>query len=459
MFSTSRILKHVQKRSSNGSLSKRGFSIKSGIKTMSKLVVATTITTGLTVAGIYYLYTPRFSMSFIGKPQEFNKEVEKQFNLPPVEEFYPLLLTANFRGVLGLSNENEISMLESKYPKLWVSHALRATNHLNSNNKESFEKELKEIQRIAEQFPEENKLFNELIGVPSSIDDFIPDFKPVWTPVVEDKVWSYHSFNKALSEDARILTNTTVVRLKDGTIFIANPTTFDKEAVDEINKLGKVSALFTSTKAHCAALELATVIWPEAKVYGTDTLSKHDRPHLQWNFLTEENQKVFDDDFRFYPIKGHMFNEGLLYHNDSKSLIGITDLMLPGSEIRRSASGCPKNIPEQIYYLSVGEINTSGSSRRKTVSQVYHYAGCYDKKMMKESIEKILKLDVDHMPLGHGGVLNKEESKHELKEGFDWVLNPTNQYSFFEQKIIPLYWGYKSGFISMILEASSKRTK
>ena len=86
---------------------------------------------------------------------------------------------------------------------------------------------------------------------------------------------------------------------------------------------------------------------PNAKLYGTDPYTKHDQPNLPWNgFFTtkglvdsknilikeDDNNDNYDfniqNEFEFYCLSGHVFKEVLFYHKPSKSLLGITDMMI-----------------------------------------------------------------------------------------------------------------------------------
>jgi len=216
-----------------------------------------------------------------------------------------------------------------------------------------------------------------------------------------------------------------------------------------------VKALMTPTRAHGLAIDIATKIWPEAKVYGTDCETKHLQPKLTWNFLTEENQ-ILSPEFTYIPIKGHFMNEGLLYHHDTKSLLGFTDLTFQ-SQPSNFVPPPYKNWLGDSYFFMLSIYRPE--SKNKKYFGYYHYSFVTNYKKLKNSIEKLKNYDIEYVSFGHGGQLKGNHAKEELLTGWSWVLDPEKQWTWKDRIFLPPKWMLYSGFWRFLLEQIKPKRK
>jgi len=243
------------------------------------------------------------------------------------------------------------------------------------------------------------------------------------------------------------------VRLKDEkSLVIINPTSFSKEMQEKINSMGTVVAMITPVASHGVALSRChDSIWPEAKLYGTDIQFKHDEPQLPWtgfftprgyidceNVQNKEPPKELVDEFSPIPLTGHIFGETAFYHKPTKSLLGITDMMVCKPE------NPPDNIPWlfEAYGFALGMHRPDLNSPIAT--QSYHIMFCTDQRRLQSSIKQLMSHDIQHVVFGHGGIIHgKENCENALNLGFRWATNHTP--SIVESVISKILWAKTFG--------------
>ena len=244
-------------------------------------------------------------------------------------------------------------------------------------------------------------------------------------------------------EQEPIMLQSSIIRVDDGSLYIINPTGFDDAAQEEINALGSVRGLITTTAAHGEALTQAHLLWPDADLYGTDAVWKHDASSLPWKgffqpgmIVDAKNQPLTPlppgfqsgGELEWFTLSGHRFKETLFYHKPTKSLVGLTDMML----VFRDSTMPLLPWPGRAYLFSTGLYRPDLPSC--VGSQSYHWLLHTDQLELQSSVNRIRELDVEHITLGHASdqlVIEGRENCQELLDvGFRWVYN--HQLSFFE---------------------------
>jgi len=254
-------------------------------------------------------------------------------------------------------------------------------------------------------------------------------------------LWSYSSC-VPLPRDAYCVNQSSIVKGKDGRLIVINPTHFDEDAVAWINSLGTVGSLVTPTGGHGFSITKAASIWPQATVYGTSPDTKHDHPELKWNFLTDAKQE-FVDDLVHMKIQGNAFSETVFYHPSSKSLLGLTDLLIDSTE--RSDWNL------RFYLFSVGVFRRQGI-------QGYMYPAVTDWKAFRTSLEKMLQWDIQHLVLGHGEQYHGgEQVRGRVKDSYSWLLEPASLPGWFERRVyLPLKWMKKTDLAPALLNQRTR---
>lgn len=184
-------------------------------------------------------------------------------------------------------------------------------------------------------------------------------------------------------------------------------------------------------------------------MFGTDQTLKHDEPQLPWDgfftfqgFISEDKTQSKEgpdsiaNEFEVIPLAGNVFKEVAFYHKPSKSLLGITDMMVATKEMD---SADFLRIPWLLrcYFFSLGLYRHDLPS--PVATQSYHLLFTTNQTLLRASVAHILEKDVQHISLGHGGVFHgKEECDMALKSGFRWVFN--HNPPLFESFIVKLKW-------------------
>lgn len=194
---------------------------------------------------------------------------------------------------------------------------------------------------------------------------------------------------------------------------------------------------------------------PDALLLGTDHITKHDEPQLPWNGfftiqgflngdkLTKEPSipDYLAKEFEYIPLAGHVFKEVLFYHKPSKSLTGLTDMMVSTKEFIENVDKCPWML--SCYFFALGLYRTDLPA--PVATQSYHLLFTTNKPMLRSCAAQLFNLDVEHMTMGHGGIYHgKENCDNVIKSGFRWVFN--HEYSLYQSLIIKIMWAKRFGF-------------
>ena len=195
---------------------------------------------------------------------------------------------------------------------------------------------------------------------------------------------------------------------------------------------------------------------PNAELYGTDHSLKHNEPNLPWNgFFTAKGmqsaetkpQQQLDvpdfivNEFEFIPLAGHAFKEVLFYHKPSKSLSGLTDMLVSTDGLFNNCDNIPWTV--RCYCFAVGLYRKDLPT---TVgAQSYHLLFTGNQSVLQHSVNQLHGLDIQHIILGHGGTHNgKENCNQLLNSGFGWLLN--HDYSFYKSLNLKIIWSTTFGF-------------
>jgi len=209
-----------------------------------------------------------------------------------------------------------------------------------------------------------------------------------------------------------------------------------------------VTAIITPSRGHGEEIAKCSKIWKDAKLYGTSREDSHGQPQLQWNWIFQTLLPPFGSELQVIPIKGHYFQEIALYHPETKSLLGLTDLFV-------SVDFVGSNFTGKLYCLCLGLFR--GNQSKPFSPQSYHYFFTNRQKEVKESIEEIYKLDVHNVVLGHGGICQGPNALEQLENPFDWCLNPKKQWTRWESFYYPCAYVWKSGLLRLMLTTKGKK--
>jgi hypothetical protein len=128
---------------------------------------------------------------------------------------------------------------------------------------------------------------------------------------------------------------TTVVRTKEGDLAIINPVALGDDVATDIEKLGRVRWVLSQGKVHSKYLAVVRNRFPGSIALGTQGHLKHaPAAHLELDGLLETFAEM-PRDLEPMLVRGHLFEEVLLVHRPTSTLI-VQDMVANG---RRASAG------------------------------------------------------------------------------------------------------------------------
>ncbi len=122
-------------------------------------------------------------------------------------------------------------------------------------------------------------------------------------------------------------TRMTVVRLRDGTLWVCSPIQLDDRLKTTITRLGAVRHLVSPNKIHHLFLGEWASIWPEAKLYASPGLKRRRRDLSFDAELADQPDAAWANDIDQVIFHGSVaMEEVVFFHRPSKTAI-VTDLV------------------------------------------------------------------------------------------------------------------------------------
>ncbi len=203
----------------------------------------------------------------------------------------------------------------------------------------------------------------------------------------------------------QIGTRMTIVRLKDGSLFLHSPVRLDKNLKQELDKLGKVRFIVSPNNLHHLFLGDYFSEYPLARIYASPGLPEKRRDLKFQYVLRDTPESEWQDDINqtiFYGSSG--FSEVVFCHPASGTLI-LADLIMYFD----GQSAFLTKIATRIF----GMYNqpTPPLDVKQSLSQKFQ---------QRLVIERILQWDFDKIILAHGRLIEKD-GKKVFKETFSWL--------------------------------------
>lgn len=122
-------------------------------------------------------------------------------------------------------------------------------------------------------------------------------------------------------------TRATLIRLRDGNLWVCSPIQLDEGLRLAINALGPVRHIVSPNKLHHLYLDDWARTWPAAKLYASPGLARR-RPDLSFeSVLTDQPDAAWVDDIDQVIFHGScVMQEVVFFHRPSKTAI-VTDLV------------------------------------------------------------------------------------------------------------------------------------
>lgn len=245
--------------------------------------------------------------------------------------------------------------------------------------------------------------------------EFFPYYKYTnLLPFHKDKVYvkQVPLYNYGIEFGARM----TVVKLKDGSLFIYSPVDLDEKTKKSLDELGKVKYVIAPTVLHHFFINQYKKAYPNAKFYAAPGLEKHRKDFKFDEVLKEDKKYPWSDELShsiFYVIKnGKEFSEVVFCHHETKTLM-VCDLI--------ENMGQPESpfMTKLFLWIALMYETPSTPVDLKIIS---------DPKVIGVSAKKVLKWDFDTIILAHGRLI-EEGGKELFRDCMAFVLDPYDKKS------------------------------
>lgn len=199
-------------------------------------------------------------------------------------------------------------------------------------------------------------------------------------------------------------TRMTVIKLKNGGLWIHSPLHLSDELKDELNKLGPVKYIIAPNYYHHLFAGYYKEAWPEAGIYGPKSLAGK-RKDLEFaGFLDEMEQAPWDTDLEHKWFTGsENLAETVFFHPESKTMI-TCDLLFNIHQIENWWTG--------LYLKFMNCYKQVGLS--KVIKLVVR-----DKKAARAGIDSLLEWDFQRVSMAHGELV-EENAKQQFKDAWSW---------------------------------------
>ncbi len=163
----------------------------------------------------------------------------------------------------------------------------------------------------------------------------------------------------------------TVIRLRNGDLFIHSPAPLEDALFSELNSLGKVSAIVAPSRMHDLYLRLYFEKYPNAQFYCAPGLAE-EHPQLPFTAtLSSEKNYFWNKEIQQLLVHGMpRVNEVVFLHRSSGSLI-VADLLF--------------NLGRNCSFITKCYLLLAGAYRKVTPTRLFRLL-IKDRKAMKTSI-------------------------------------------------------------------------
>jgi hypothetical protein len=220
--------------------------------------------------------------------------------------------------------------------------------------------------------------------------------------IVSNTIW--HAQQPLSFGPISLTSRMTVVRLRDGSLWIHSPISPTPQLIEELNAIGPVRYVIAPNKSHhlfflpfVAAVESAEGFVP----IGIEVK----RPDLT-DFLKIPREAPWSDDLQGFYIEGlPVLNETVWFHETTGTLI-VTDLLFCFSRMNRGLTS--------LVAKMLGVHGTIGMSRTMKFATK-------DKQALAQSVSPLLSLPIRRVITSHDQIVD-EQPLAKLEQAFAWLL-------------------------------------
>ncbi|MCP4005939.1 MAG: DUF4336 domain-containing protein [bacterium] len=197
-------------------------------------------------------------------------------------------------------------------------------------------------------------------------------------------------------------TRTTVIRLRDGSLFVHSPGPLSAALRQALSTLGPVKFVVAPNKVHHFFVAENMRSYPDAQLHLAPGLAEKISDLPKGQTLNDEAPEGWASDLDQIWVRGSDFLEEVVFLHPATRTLVLTDLAFNfhGAETRTT----------RIFLRLVGAYKRFGPSRIARVSM-------RDKKAIRAGIDRILEWDFDRVIVTHGDVL-ETGGRQALREAY-----------------------------------------
>lgn len=204
-------------------------------------------------------------------------------------------------------------------------------------------------------------------------------------------------------------TRMTVVRLSDGSVWIASPVPAPFATIAEITGLGPVRHLVSPTPRHYWRLHAWQALFPEAELWSSPitavTLKSGDLPNVK--ILGHHAPEAWAADLDQAIVRGSaLVSEVVFFHAASRTLL-VEDLI----QVHEHRPGHPL----RNALIAVGGVAGPRGGVARDIRLTFR-----DRAAARQSIRRILEWDFDQLVVAHGAVVT-HAGRRRVEEAFSWL--------------------------------------
>ncbi|MEN9808537.1 MAG: hypothetical protein RLZZ488_104 [Pseudomonadota bacterium] len=186
----------------------------------------------------------------------------------------------------------------------------------------------------------------------------------------------------------------TVIRLRNNEVWIHNPMRLHKPELDWLSSLGFIRGLVAPNQWHVSDLLWMAEQFPEAQIVCPQSfLDRHPSLSSRMLFTTDVQHVTPDHELEFLPVPGVRFEETVLFHPLSRTLI-LCDLMM--------------NLPpaETALRRAFFKLNNMGECCSPT--RTLKWLLTNDKKELLHFVSQLAELNPRRIVVNHGEIFEGE---------------------------------------------------
>lgn len=211
--------------------------------------------------------------------------------------------------------------------------------------------------------------------------------------------------------DAGLLftTRMTVVRLRDGSVWVESPVALPAETIEQIKAIGSVRYIVASTQRHVWRLNEWHDLFPDAQLWAPTgaafTLGAIDAPVN--DVFTDTSEEGWAEDLEQLAFKGSsVLREVMFFHPESHTVI-VGDII----QINPIIKGRPIR---NVVFRALGAAYPKGGVALDIRMSFRN------RELARQSLERLLSWDFDRLILAHGPCIERD-AKVYVQETFRWL--------------------------------------